>query len=291
MNLFNNGNGGGLNLNHLDSNLIFIKSTFLNCYVSNYTGGGFYFNGKTCYILNICGFNCSTEGSPDSTPINIGMFSRTISKFNNINNFSSIHFCADKHIYDKNRVFSYLIEGGSISINNLNSSKIFFQRYSGLSSTSFENSIMKFSTFYNCSLRLYCLVLSHSSLEPFLMQFCNIVENHQIDHGMIRAHLTGKINISNSIFKNNYNILFFSNIDAFIFVHSSSLIHSFSFSSGNIFFQNTLTLNTPTFLIYHINFNKCYAENPINLTIFSFCFTNFHQNLFLSTFIYICFYY
>ena len=275
-------NGGAIQIMNTLSKLLIEKSMFYSCMVSNFSGGALFLSCDESIINFLCASHCSTYGSPDLTSQYNGMFGKIITSKNkrNIFNYSTIQLCAEKIIYNKNRVDCLILSSENQNLYYFNSSKNFLHRYCSITFLQLDSLNSSFCNYFNGSCRGFGVVLFYSGTMNNLLSFSNFIKNFQVEYGIIRSHSNSKSFIRNCIFLENNNYLFYSQSGGFISIFNCYLIHSSSlYGSGSISYFQIINSMTNTFKISLLSLYSCNAINSLSIITFSNClFTNIKVN-------------
>ena len=254
-----NGNGGVISQINIQCYCLIEECIFNECSViSGYNGGAIYFkciNGEIA-LNKICAFKCFADNNNWNEG---GQFSylSTKSNSNNIGFYISYIYCAYFISLTSN---SILIEEGNQIYKNINSSNNKGYRNYGIHFTKSITLNLLYSNFIENTGHHSCLYFSNSN-SILNLNYLNIIKNDSpYDQGII--HSNNKLNIYDTNFKLNKDILFYFQTIGSLIVFNSFINHS-----STIFFGNVTLIN--------INYN---LENKIIINFYSTfnCLTNFN---------------
>ena len=242
------GNGAVLYFFQIIATLNINYCLFYNC-STNLNGRGIYFiceNSKSLVnISNVCASLCSC-GNSYLYPFSV-FYHQNISKIE----FTSINLCS----YQNQGSESITLIGKEHYVNNLNSSKNYVYRFSGLYTLG-DIFLENYCTFINNSVSRSICIFFHMGLINRKMENSNIINNNSpIDYGVIWNSYNGVTKMNFCIFSNNEDTLFY-------------------LESGNLILSNCK--------IYH-NINKItYGSVVINNSILNLYFSIININHFYS---------
>ena len=282
-----NSYGGVIYIYNVECNFSLYDSIFYNCSSSSYWredgGGAIYFRSEltnsNIYFQNICANRCWTISNSGWNQFCV-LFIK-----NNINNKIQLISCSLTKCspYIGHGYTTLLTYYGNQTILNFNSSFNYNLAYSGIWNRAPTKLRGLFYTLSNNTVSDFtCLLLSESSNDNIISN-SNLINCNSPYSGVVRLWNGGIFQLTNFIFLNNINTLFFVdtggqlNIDNSFFNNFSSIIFVGSVSTSN--FINTIT---KTFIINHLSTYLCDINSKK---------TNFFKNiLFFKKFFYLNFF-
>ena len=259
--------GGVIYIKSLDCNFTLIDCIFENCSSLGGSiadgGGAIYFNSQTInsnvFFKNICANNCWTISSSGWNQFCV------LCLRNNINNqiqvfLTSITKCSPfmGHGYT-----AFLTFYANQTISNFNSSINRNYAYSGIWNRAPNKLRGTFYNLFNNTVSGFtCLLLSESSADN-LISYSNIVKCNGPSYGVVRLWSSGIFYLSDFVFLNNTNILFYVDNGQLIVKNSFFYHLSTSILTGSVTTQSLQNIITETFHLstYLCNNNFLFFKN------------------------------
>lgn len=244
------GNGGVIYISGVTLFLDASYSMFYNC--SAKIGGAIYLSAFNSSLRRICANRCSCGMNSG------GHFSQIAASMYNHVEFLSVLYCSHT---PSSGSYSTRLNTGNQSVVNTNSSTNNGYQVSGFSMESPSSFTCSFCTFSNNKVsNSMCIYLYFNS---GTVQFSNIIQNESPSYGIFFVN-GGSPKMSNCIFQNNQNTLFYVNSGSLEVLHSL-IGHSGKFSSkvSIITLTNNSFTSAITYQIHFFNSIFCHADFPI----------------------------
>ena len=238
-------------------NLLIENCLFYSC--SNYgDGGAIYINSNTNIILNkICSYNCF---STLETIYSYGQFCFSSSKTNKNHNFyfCSIIKCSSNA--GNSRTTTLRASGGNQIIKNINFSLnnvLYISAIQSIDSNSFYG---LHCTLSNNNASFGQSLNFHNGINRTLIKF-NLISNISPYQGVVYMYLNSVLIISDCIFIDNKNILFF-NEQSILTIKNSFILHFYTLTSGIVSLSSNGAYKS-SYIIDHYYTHLCYHETNL----------------------------
>jgi len=247
--------GGVIFVDSAGHSLVIMNTMFFNCRVaSNGNGGGIYFRSLEAHLRNICACKCSGNAC------HFASISVNSTKYNRVE-FLSMLLCPDNKVGDSPIYLDY----GDLIFSNSNSSSNIVQLFSGAflnNPTSTQSKYCSYSS--NYAEIENCIYLSYTN---GAMEYTNVVNNTSPSGTGVLYIWDGTTNISNCIFMNNSDTLFFAD-DGHLRIQNCYIYHfgieSKTSGTGSIIFDDNINRNlTNTIVISHFASFHCQTIHHI----------------------------
>jgi len=279
------GKGGSLCLEMHQGDLYIEESTFFNC-SSIEDGGAMYIllSGQhVFYLCYVCGAHCI------SGPSKQGQFGCFLSENKNESLIECISIAACSHHWEGKRSICFSILGGNQSISNLNCSSCRIHSISSLSieSTSFFSG--EFLNIVDNYAESHMGILLGGWQSAPSISYMNCVRNcSPLLCGILCASGGVKGYVSQSVFVDNDNTLFFTSRLSIMFISNSSVRHSDHMTDGKIELIYMKPDSLPTIAFSHYSTYFCFAEAPIQIPVPTKAANNYYGKFILyGTIIYV----
>ena len=252
--------GGVMYFYYTLTNLSVKDSIFFNCSSSGNGGCIFYYspieNSETL-IERVCGYSCWC-GLTFQDPFSITLIKDDCNHYNKYL-FVSISKCSPYYSYCYSSIF---VQYGNQSIKSTNSSNNNVKGVSGIRIAYPSCFLGSHNSFLNGNSSEYSSIYFNRNTNN-LLQFSNIINNNSplSNYGIVFIE-NGIYNISNCIFFNNYNNLFYISNNCKLNVFDSIIIHNnLKLTTGLANLININTQNSKTMNLIHYSTFLCFGNN------------------------------
>ena len=262
-----NNYGSVIFINGIETKLNLNNCMFFSCSTSSSYGGCIYYGSSYTnsgiFLKMICCFECKSSTQ--------GHFAYIDSNKDHFLYYSSI----SKSPNDIGIGYSMIKYYGNQTSISCNFSKNIGNQATGLYSGNPSNFLCLYLTIFDnyCSHGLP--IYFSNGKNQNLMNFCNIIQNFAQNYGVVYLDGGGIYYISNCIFSNNLNLLFYIhegsiNLKNNLISQTNSNYGTFINLGNNTFTNN----NFEGYLLNHFNTYFCKAIYPINLPYFTYNIKN-----------------
>lgn len=261
------GNGGVISFNNIVVNSLIRSSIFYSC-SSTGIGGGIYFNcqsGGGSILRNVCAFSCTGGNVGWETNSQFATIATSLTKINQIF-FSSISQCAPAA--SDSRYTTINMRFGIQSGSNVNSTNNYVYYASGFRTDSPVSCSYSFFTIANnfASHRHCFYVLRGSGIRK--LEHSNLIGNNSpYDGGIVFAIYSVVFSVSDCIFYNNLDCLFFAEASCSISVSNTVADHDYTLKSGPVSTNNISTTFIQTWQLLNFHSHVCNTDRHITMNI------------------------